>query len=83
MTGSKKVAEYRDALRQGRHAAGTDGNAIKLGLEIQAAESARPGARKSPEPGDNAKPGPAKADTADDPRRNRPATRKTARARND
>jgi hypothetical protein len=80
MAESKNVRAYRKSLQDGDPAAkaNAEGSAAKLGLELQEAESKRPGAGKSLAPGDNAKPGRVRADVADDPRRNRPATRQPA-----
>jgi hypothetical protein len=77
MAESKNVAAYRKTRQEGDPAAAAEaeGKAAKRGLEVQDAESRRPGAGKSPAPGDNAKPGTVQADVADDPRRNRPTTR--------
>jgi hypothetical protein len=80
MAESKNVAAFRKTRQEGDPAAAAEaeGKAAKRGLELQDAESKRPGAGKSPAPGDNAKPGTVQAEVADDPRRNRPATRQPA-----
>jgi hypothetical protein len=59
MAESKNVAAFRKTRQEGDPAAAAEaeGKAAKRGLELQDAESKRPGAGKSPAPGDNAKPG--------------------------
>ncbi|WP_374309440.1 hypothetical protein [Dongia sp.] len=80
MKESKRVREYRKSLQGDDPAAkaNAEGEAAKFGLEIQDAESKRPGAGKSLAPGDHSTPGIVEADIADDPRQNRPATHQPA-----
>ncbi|WP_374654574.1 hypothetical protein [Dongia sp.] len=66
MAESKMVREYRETLhKKGKDAAG---KAAKLGLEIQEAESKRPGAGKTRPPGDYLGPGRVQATPEEDPR---------------